>query len=242
MRAETVVTDGQFLLDRRPVRRPAAVGWRQPPPDTFPQREFALVRDREAGLAVFNRGLPEIAADRDGGGRLTLKLTLLRAVGWLSRDDFAARGFTNVGPTVPTPGAQCLGPQRARYAVLPVADESDAAVKQLSRRYRVPLLAVQGVATGALPEHGGLMRHEEDAVCVSAVKRHRARETAVVRLYNTGSEPVADRLVFGRRVAEAWITDLLEARQAPLEPADERSLVIRLAPHAIVTVEVAFAG
>ena len=37
----------------------------------------------------FDRGLPEIAALPDQHGHITLALTLLRCVGWLSRDDLA---------------------------------------------------------------------------------------------------------------------------------------------------------
>ena len=90
------------------------------------------------GLALINRGLPEIEMHQDPSGAATLWLTLFRAVGWLSRDDFPARGNSNAGPTVATPGAQCLGPLCFRYALLPFAGDHLAAdVKGVSQRYRV---------------------------------------------------------------------------------------------------------
>ena len=39
---------------------------------------------------------------------MTLGLTLLRCVGWLSRDDLSTR-YKHAGPGLETPGAQCLG-------------------------------------------------------------------------------------------------------------------------------------
>ena len=61
--------------------------WVQPPGDTRPQQEFSLLEDDEGGLALFNRGLPEIGAARDEAGCCELRLTLLRSVEWLSRDE-----------------------------------------------------------------------------------------------------------------------------------------------------------
>ena len=116
---DTLVSDGHFYRNERPLRPDSHPDWVQPAPGTWPQQEYSLVQDGSHGLALLNRGLPEIEATADDAGRVTLWLTLLRSVGWLSRDDFATRKYRNAGPMVPTPDAQCPGPRHFRYAVVP---------------------------------------------------------------------------------------------------------------------------
>jgi len=240
---DTIASDGHFYVNRRAIADPEAAGWLQQPSGTHPQQEYSLLEDGAGGLAVLNRGLPEIAAVRDGSGRAGLALTLLRAVGWLSRDDFPTRGCRNAGPTVATPDAQCPGERRFRYAVMPFAGDFIAAdVPGWSRRWRTPPLAVQGVEDGHVSGGAGLLEVSGRGVAVSAVKRHEVRDTLVVRLVNLAPSPGAATLVLCRAVRGAWLTDLLEERAAPLAPADGARLGVALAPHEIATVEVEFAG
>jgi alpha-mannosidase len=59
-------------------------------------------------FAVLNKGLPEYEPLVNDNGTTTLAITLLRCVGWLSRERFESRK-TNAGPALSTPGAQGLG-------------------------------------------------------------------------------------------------------------------------------------
>jgi len=193
-------------------------------------------------VAVLNRGLPEIAAVRGADG-VGLALTLLRAVGWLSRDDFPTRSRRNAGPTVATPDAQCIGVRAFRYAVLPFAgDALSAGVPEWSRRYRTPPVAVQGVEDGLVRGGSGLLEVTGPAVAVSAIKKHEERDTLVVRLCNLSPASAEAALVTGPALRSAWRTDLLEERQAPLTPAGAHRLAVPLGPHEIATVELEFAS
>jgi alpha-mannosidase len=195
IRTDTVVSDGHFLLNRRAVRRTGGDDWMQLPPPTWPQQEFSLIQDGSRGLAVLNRGLPEIEATPRPDGSVGLALTLLRAVGWLSRDDFPTRRHSNAGPTLHTPEAQCMGPHRFHYAVVPFAgDFIDAGVRGISRRYRTPPLCVQGVEDGAVPGGRGLLRTHSHKTCITAVKKHESRDSLVLRLYNLTAEQVDETL------------------------------------------------
>ena len=239
---DTVLSDGRFLLNERPLEKPDGTGWVQPPPATYPQQEFSLVSDGERGLAVLNRGLPEIEAARgkDGGARLAL--TLLRCVGWLSRDDFGTRNRANAGPTLHTPEAQCVGQQRFRYAVVPFAGNHIAAgIKDLSLRYRTQVLTKQGVRDQCVPGGVGLLEKTSERTCVSAIKKHETRDTLVVRLYNFTGSAVDETLRFGMDVTEAWLTDLLEERLSGLSVNGSRELSLELGPHEITTVEIELA-
>ena len=81
--------------------------WPEQPTPTQHQRTFVDVNDGKIGLLVANRGLPEYEVIPGEEG-VTVALTLLRCVGWLSRDDMHCRRG-HAGPGLPTPGAQCLG-------------------------------------------------------------------------------------------------------------------------------------
>jgi alpha-mannosidase len=240
---DTVVSDGHFYANARPVDQVPHPDWLQPPSGTHPQQEFSLVEDAQGGLAVLVRGLPEIAPLRDARGGAGFAVTLLRAVGWLSRDDLVTRRHRNAGPTVATPDAQCAGEQRFRYAVVPYAGGFLAAdIKGASERYRTPPIVVQGVEDGHVAGGTGLFRKLGDAVRVSAVKKHEERDTLVVRLYNLAAAPATGTLAFEGAVRAAWRTDLLEERERELQVAGGHEVAVALGPHEIATVEVELAG
>jgi alpha-mannosidase len=238
---DTVLSDGHFLLSERPIEKPDGAGWVQPPPATYPQQEFSLLSDGDRGLALLNRGLPEIEATRGEDGEATLALTLLRCVGWLSRDDFGTRNRTNAGPTLHTPEAQCMGDQEFRYAIVPfTGGHVTAGIKDLSLRYRTPALTKQGVRDQCVPGGTGLLEKLNDGTCVTGIKKHETRDTLVVRLYNLTGSSVDETLRFGADVTAAWSTDLLEERLSDLPMNDPRELSIQLGPHEIATLEIEF--
>lgn len=237
VRSDHLWSDGHFLVNRRSLAdRPAGEGWVQPPPETVPQQEYSLVQDANGGLALLNRGLPELEARGSGDG-VDLCLTLLRAVGWLSRDDFESRLRSNAGPTLHTPGAQCPGPRAFQYALLPFAgDFRESGIPDASRRYRVEPVSVQGVLEGSVQGGRSLVRRGTGRATITAIKRHCSRDSLVVRLYNPSSEPVREWLETDPPVRAAWLTDLLEEREGSVPVAGNR-VDLSLEPHRIVTVE-----
>lgn len=82
-------------------------------PPTFPHLGWVAVEGRSHAAQFITRGLPE--AEVVQGGQY-VALTLLRCVGWLSRDDLRTRGG-GAGPELPTPDAQMEGPHAFCYAV-----------------------------------------------------------------------------------------------------------------------------
>jgi alpha-mannosidase len=238
--SETLVSDGHFMINERPIDRGEHPDWVQPPPDTAPQREFSLVENGDRGLAVLARGLPEVGASRDESGHVAIALTLLRCVGWLSRDDFPTRRHQNAGPTLRTPDAQCLGAHRFRYAVLPFeGGHIEADVKGISKRWRTPLPAVQGVWDGHELGGRGLVASSSNRTCVTAIKRCQTSDDLIVRLCNLTPDPTTDTLRFGQTVGDAWLVNLLEQPLGELSPTG-RELEVGLGPHEIVTVRVRF--
>jgi alpha-mannosidase len=81
---------------------------------TFPSRRFVDASDGETGLALLHDGLLEYEVVDDGR---ELALTVLRAVGYLSRTEPQLRP-NPAGPPSRLEGPQLQGHQRAEYAVL----------------------------------------------------------------------------------------------------------------------------
>ncbi len=244
---DQVISDGHFLLNKRPLKRPSDPAWDQPAPPTWPQQDFSAFQDEQSGLAIFNRGLPEFEtwAGEDGGA--IYALTLLRCVDWLSRDDFPTRKNTNAGPTLHTPDAQCYGRHTFRYAVAPFSgDLLNAGIKDLSERYRVEPVTHQGVADQLRPGGISLFEKTDPRVNITAIKKSESDDRLIIRLCNLAGEDVVETLRFDQPVLEACHVNLLEEPMTEdcLEPSVTHGgsrISIHLNPFSITTIAIAFA-
>jgi len=117
IQGETVRAGGAFEMVERPWHFPHDKSWNQPEVPTKHMRNVVLAEDEIGGLALLATGSNEYEA-RLGDDGLELCLTLLRSVGWLSRDGFAWRR-NRAGPCFPAPGAQCHGHHFIRWGLVP---------------------------------------------------------------------------------------------------------------------------
>jgi mannosylglycerate hydrolase len=217
------------------VERPVAVeeierGSAEPAVPEFPQQTFASVDVAGRGLTIANRGLSEGSVLDDGEGTVTL--TLLRAVGYLSRGDLLTR-IEGAGPVMPTPDAQLPGYFEAEYSVIPHAGSwRDAAAHRAAHAFNSELLTVDLPGArpmtdpwrrdpvpgeGHLPPRLALVAVDGE-VEVTAVKRAERRDELVVRCLNQGDEDRVVRLRPYRMPAGASRLDLAE------EPGQELAL------------------
>ncbi|HST88492.1 MAG TPA: glycosyl hydrolase-related protein, partial [Ktedonobacterales bacterium] len=210
-----------FAVTRRPARQPApgagAHDWRtwiETPVDTHPHKRFVDVADGERGLAVLSRGLPEYEAlpDPHGAGS-AVALTLLRAVGWLSRDDLTTRRG-HAGPPLATPEAQGLGPHVFEYALVPHPKDwraEDALVPREAQAFEAPLRAVTtSQHAGPLGARWSFVYVTPAPIVVSAVKRAEREDALVVRLYNPLETPLAAEVILALPFREVVRVDLNE--------------------------------
>lgn len=108
---------GHFSVVERPVRHaPTDVPWRQEPT----QLDHCAGAVQAGGVLLAGRGIHEYEADVD-----QLELTVLRSVGWLSRNDIPGRPG-HAGPALATPQAQCHGRHLVELAVGIEASFDDA--------------------------------------------------------------------------------------------------------------------
>ncbi|MHA1764339.1 MAG: alpha-mannosidase [Promethearchaeota archaeon] len=117
IKASTVNADGNFYVVERSVDIQKTGKWAQDPLPMNHQKDFIAVQDSSRCVAILNKGLPEYEAIKNSDGTITLAITLLRCVGWLSRGDLATRK-SNAGPDLKTPGAQCLGPHEFELSLI----------------------------------------------------------------------------------------------------------------------------
>jgi len=177
------------------------------PIGAVPQRSFATLAGGALALTLANRGAAEVEAVPEADGTTSLAVTVLRAVGWLSRDDLHVRPG-HAGPPLETPGAQVPGHHRLELSLrLHPAGEAERVAR--AHAFAFPPRAFAGGGPPAAPLRDGARLFEVDdpAVVVSAIQPGpdgRAR----VRLWNASAE--------ARRVRVAWSGPGARA----LEPVD----------------------
>ena len=231
---------GHFAVEARPIAVPPKVrGWPEQPAATLPHAGFVDVSDGRRGLLVAARGLPEAAA-LPGDSGVTIYLTLLRCVGWLSRDDLATRQGA-AGPVLATPGAQCPGRHVFHYSVVPHRGTWEEAAAQ-ARAFAAPLRAVAVEAhPGPLPPTLGFLDVEPASVVVSAVKPAEEGEGFVVRVYNPTDADAQARLRVWRHLLRAELANLNESGLEDL-PVDGSTVRFPVRAGQVVTLRLHLAG
>ncbi|HEX2987724.1 MAG TPA: glycoside hydrolase family 38 C-terminal domain-containing protein, partial [Chloroflexota bacterium] len=176
--------DGQFAVIHRPIAfPPPSEGWVEKPTTSNPQLNFVDLSDGESGLMIANRGLPEYEVEQMAKGPC-LSVTLLRCIGWLSRDDLSTRTGA-AGPLLPTPGAQMPGIHSFDYSIIPHAGEWDQAASQAFWFARPLRSRWTGRHPGPIGQEASFLALSPSSLQLSAVKQaDDGSDTLIVRLYN----------------------------------------------------------
>ncbi|MDP2675963.1 MAG: glycoside hydrolase family 38 C-terminal domain-containing protein [Dehalococcoidia bacterium] len=243
VRSDYSHAEQHFGVVRRPVVLPAADGtWMETPIGTYPQKSFVDVSDGERGLMVANRGLPEYEALPEDDGTVTIALTLLRCVGWLSRSDLRTRRGP-AGPSLETPGAQMPGRWTFHYTLIPHAGGWEAAFRA-AHSFARPLSAVRSRGgSGSLPAAASLLEIEPPSLVLSALKTAEDGDGVVARVYNTADAPVTGSLGLLSPHAGAEAVNLNEepclpagTAQGPVDTDGDR-VVLSARPNQILSVK-----
>lgn len=144
IKSQQVYVDGHFYIIPRNINLPNDKGWAQKALPTNHQKDFVCVCDNDKCFAVFNKGLPEYEGIKESDDTLTLAITLLRCIEWLSRGDLATRG-TDAGPGLNTPAAQCLGDHTFELSLVIKNNEGDyleSEIPKIGKEFNNPLISV----------------------------------------------------------------------------------------------------
>jgi mannosylglycerate hydrolase len=236
IRADRSRAEQHFGVVSRPIGVPEHDDtWFETPVATYPQKSFVDISDGERGLMLANSGLPEYEAIEEPDGTITIALTLLRCVEWLSRDDLSTRRG-NAGPSMHTPGAQMQGRWKFHYSLIPHEGGWGNAFAE-AHRFLLPLRAVRtSRGDGTLPESGSLIEIEPPEVILSALKLAEDGDGAIARVYNIASEPVEARARLLLRFERVERVDFNEENPEAID-TDDGVGRLQLGPNEISTLE-----
>jgi len=239
----TARADTAFDVVTRPARRevPTTIV-NEAPVSSAPMLSVVDAGDDRAGATVIAKGLHEYEIVQIGSTKSEVSavaVTLIRAVGDLSRNDLATRPSGHAGPPLATPGAQCLG--RHTFAIAFEPRCSPPAPARLLSSARAVTLAPRIVPArmsgGTAPQRRSFLRVEGDGAAVlSALKKADDRNSVIVRLFNPGDDGAQATIRLDRPIAQAFALNFLEERERVLAV---QSGVVRvdLKPHQIQTIE-----
>jgi alpha-mannosidase len=189
---------------------------------------FVDVSDGRAGMALITHGLHEYEVLP--GPQEELALTLLRAVGWLSRDDLVTR-TGHAGPEMATPGAQVPGGHRFHYSLFFHAGGwEEGGVWRAAESALLPLVAGRGASVGTTAPRIEL---EPDSIQMTALTPQPGGYD--LRFLNASDASREARVRLEPQPADVTLVTLGGVVRERLAPKDG-ALGIRVRPWEIVTL------
>jgi alpha-mannosidase len=185
------------------------------------------------GATVFSDGLAEYESLGDGA----VAVTLLRAVGTLSRRDLPERPG-HAGWPADTPAAQCIGSFAARFAVALHGGDTPAARDHIERLADDVLLPIVGETLRSNlddPHEAGGLELEGDGLAFSAAAPAQREGWVALRCVNRRSEPVGGLWRLRRPTSEAVRARLDETPLSTLN-VENGEVRFEAAPGELVTV------
>jgi alpha-mannosidase len=222
-------------VERSPVRVDPAAYPRETPVRTAPALRFVAAARGGRGLAVLAPAFFEYEWTAKGD----LLLTLLRAIGDLSRADLPTRPGHAGWPTA-IPAAQCLGTSRIELAIVPVSagevDRGDV-LPQLWEDAFLPLHGLWLRDAGTLTPAPVNIALEGTGLVFSSLKPAQIGSPMVLRCYNATNRKAAGAWRFGNGVKTAHRVRADE-REAVALVLEQRGNIVRFVaePHEIVSI------
>ncbi|MFX0079580.1 MAG: glycoside hydrolase family 38 C-terminal domain-containing protein, partial [Candidatus Hermodarchaeota archaeon] len=167
------------------------MGWFEDSTTTHAMQTFVDVTDSTQGLLIASRGLPEYEVLNDANR--TIALTLLRSVGWLSREDLTTRRG-HAGPKLATPRAQCPGRHTFQYSIIPHPNTwRDPETQRLTRAFITPFKAIQingqGKKNEKLLARHSFLSFDPTNLVFSCLKKAENSETTILRFFEITGSP-----------------------------------------------------
>ena len=202
-------------------------------PATAPLHRYVSLVDDAMGFTVFSDGLAEYEARENGD----VLVTIVRAVGELSKNDLPERPG-HAGWPSPTPGAQCLGPFAASFAVMLHGPRLASTIDEIERTADDVLLPLAGMTLRSAIDPPAEVVGVELAgpgFAFSTMKESEDGAWLVLRCVNVRDDETHGTWRLPFDVREAHLARLDETRIALLEAAGA-AVAFTAPPRAIVTI------
>ena len=221
--------DGHFEIVQRPIGIPQYdETWVEPPRPEVPQRQFTCVTNDQTGLTIANRGLPEVEVINNENGNVEIAITLLRSIGWLSRDDITTRKG-HAGPMgLATPEAQMLGISTFDYSIIPGDKNWHKSIHQ-AYSFNAPLLAISTpIHPGVLPASCSFIENQNQDFIITTIKLGEDSSSLIVRGFNLSSSPIDLSIKPWRPFNRAQLVTLNEKiiKSLPISPQGQVNLQV----------------
>jgi len=209
IKTDYVYANGHFDVVKRFINIPDSKGWVEETYKTAHNSGFIDINNGKYGLAILNKGLPEHEIIPDNN---TIALTLVRSIGWLSREDLEYR-TGNAGPSLSTPEAQCLGEHTFLYALIPHQDNWDnARISQRTKQFKTKILTRQlKNQSGNLPSSFSFIQLVGKYLEISAIKKNEFKDKLVIRVYNPTDRETSGKIKLGVNVYKVYLGRLDES-------------------------------
>lgn len=221
--AQHAATFGKELHPTDPLE---FTDWVHPAPSTFCHQGW-VARD---GLLLLAPGLHEAELDDD-----SVLITLLRAVGWMSRPDLRTRPG-RASPAIPVPGAQCREGVSARIALMPDPVNPTTRWSMLETFELGPIV----VPAGDRPLiHEKTPILEVDHTVLTALKPADDGDGIVIRLWNPADTESTARLRLGEaslQVQQCRLDETTSPSDHPQHLAMGDTFRIDARPHQMITL------
>jgi alpha-mannosidase len=238
IKSDEVHCDGHFYVVPRSVNLPEGKKWAQKPLPTNHQKDFVAVNDDTKCFAVLNKGLPEYEAIKNDDGSLTLALTLLRSIEWLSRNNLTSRR-SDAGPPLNTPGAQCIGKHEFELSLIIENGKSgwlNSEIHLKGKEFNNPMIPIfpsmlnfhlRNIDTiivnqkmrlktedSYLPVEMSFLEIDNKNIMLSILKKSEDGNDLIIRVYNISPELQKAKLKLyeGISIKNASIVNLLEEK------------------------------
>ena len=232
----TVVADAAFgPVERVPLEIPSAERKVEAAPATAPLHRYVSLFSPKAGATVFSDGLAEYEVDAKG----VVWITLVRAVGDLSRNDLTERPG-HAGWPVDTPEAQSIGPFEARFGLLVHGVRTPATLDEIEReadRFLLPLRGFTHRSAAHQPTQVVGPELTGTGLAFSAMKQSEDGEWLVLRCVNLSDREQKGRWTLPRPIREAKLGRLDETPLTDIAIGENQSVVeFSASSRAVVTI------
>lgn len=229
-----VFADSAFgVVERHPITVSLSEAQMEIPPRTAPLHRYVSLFGTRAGATIFSDGLAEYEATETGD----VAVTLVRAVGQLSRNDLPERPGHAGWPSA-TPDAQSLGPFEATFGIMMHGARSHEVIDEIERAADDVLMPLRGTTLRSAITHPAPTRGIElhgHGLTFSSAKPSEDGRFLVLRCVNLTDVAVAGSWRVERAIIEAHLARLDETILGPASHAGD-TVSFTAPPHGIVTV------